>query len=123
MTYTRRLLLDMPKITSFQTQQLYRDVLNDIELLGGSFKIYAIKTSETGSTYYTDYYDAEMPLRNDSDSLMSWSTEDEQEYQDLLLTYQQTVDYIKQYTEYDILTLEAFEERLAKQLKKRLGKN
>nr|WP_039695708.1 hypothetical protein [Streptococcus gallolyticus] len=108
----------MPKITSFQTQQLYRDVLNDIELLGGSFKIYAIKTSETGSTYYTDYYDAEMPLRNDSDSLMSWSTEDEQEYQDLLLTYQQTVDYIKQYTEYDILTLEAFEERLAKQLKK-----
>lgn len=57
-------------------------------------------------------------LRNDSDSLVIWSAEDEREYQDTLNAYQKTVDYIKQYTEYDILTLEALEERLAKQLQK-----
>lgn len=108
----------MTKITSFHTEQLYQDVLNAIGLLGGSFKVYAIKTSETGSTYYTDYYDAEMPLRNDSDSLVIWSAEDEREYQETLNAYQKTVDYIKQYTEYDILTLEALEGRLAKQLQK-----
>ena len=108
----------MTKITSFHTEQLYQDVLNDIDLLGGSFKVYAIKTSETGSTYYTDYYDAEMPLRNNSDSLMIWSAEDEKEYQDTLNAYQKTVDYIKQCTEYDILTLEAFKKQLAKQLQK-----
>lgn len=109
----------MGKITPFRTEKLLREVQEDIDLLGGSFKIYAIKNMETDRTFYTDYYDAEPPLRNDTDGLQIWSPEEEQEYQEHLAQYYKQLSYIETFTDHDLITLEDLEQRLLKQLAKK----
>lgn len=106
--------------SSYDSEQLINNVLDDIAIFGETFNVYAIYSyfervdgRLIDAEFITDYVDADAPTKNEVSEDV-WDTEDEADYQQLLVDYKAGLNSLKE-TKHKKMTLQELLQRLEKQ--------
>lgn len=102
---------------SYDSEELIEDVLEDIELFGEDFNVYAVYSyfekvdgRLIDEEFITSYVDADEPMREEIED-GPWDEDDEREFQKLMSNYQKGLESLKQ-TKNDKMTLKELLEKL-----------
>lgn len=94
------------KNVSYDSEELINDVRKDIELFGGSFRVYAIYSyrEDFDFEYISDYVDADEPTMDELGGL-PYDSEDIADYEKLLADFKANKESLA-YTKHKLMTLD-----------------
>lgn len=85
-------------IVSYSSEDLIKEVMEDIECFGENMEVYAVYSwfPDVDKEFITDYVHKDKPSRDETDT--------DEEYQKLVALYQKSIDSLKE-TKNEVMTL------------------